>query len=41
MTVHQAREALARLTAGLGRPERDLVILGEGNTSLRVDEETF
>jgi rhamnose utilization protein RhaD (predicted bifunctional aldolase and dehydrogenase) len=29
------------LTAGLGRPERDFVILGEGNTSVRVDDESF
>lgn len=25
----------------LGEPERDLVILGEGNTSAKIDEETF
>ena len=37
----QARTDLATLTADLGRPERDLVILGEGNTSLRVDDDTF
>ena len=32
-SVDEARVALAKLTAGIGRPERDLVILGEGNTS--------
>lgn len=36
-----ARQELARLTAALGEPERDLVILGEGNTSMRVDAERF
>ncbi|TVR44803.1 MAG: class II aldolase/adducin family protein [Planctomycetota bacterium] len=37
----QTRQALARMTAALGEPHRDLVILGEGNTSMRVDEERF
>jgi rhamnose utilization protein RhaD (predicted bifunctional aldolase and dehydrogenase) len=36
-----ARQQLAKLTADLGRPDRDLVILGEGNTSCRVDDESF
>ena len=40
-SLTEARQQLAELTANLGRPERDLVILGEGNTSFRVDEETF
>ncbi len=32
---------LIQLSRDLGQPERKLVIIGEGNTSLRVDEETF
>jgi rhamnose utilization protein RhaD (predicted bifunctional aldolase and dehydrogenase) len=32
---------LVELSRSLGRPERDLVILGEGNTSVRLDEERF
>jgi rhamnose utilization protein RhaD (predicted bifunctional aldolase and dehydrogenase) len=32
---------LVELSRSLGRPERDLVILGEGNTSVRLDDETF
>ncbi len=32
---------LLNLSRELGRPENRLVILGEGNTSIRVDEETF
>ena len=32
---------LVGLSRSLGRPERDLVILGEGNTSVRLDEESF
>jgi len=35
------RATLAALTRDLGRPERDLVILGEGNTSIGVDDGTF
>ena len=37
-------EVLATLTAmsrSLGRPENDYVILGEGNTSARADDDTF
>ena len=34
-------EELVHLSRELGRPERKLVIIGEGNTSLRVDEQTF
>lgn len=34
-------EELTAMSARLGQPERDLVILGEGNTSARVDEEIF
>ena len=33
--------ALIDLSHELGREERDLAILGEGNTSVRLDEETF
>jgi len=33
--------ALLELSHELGREERDLAILGEGNTSCRLDEETF
>ena len=32
---------LVRLSRSLGRPERDLVVLGEGNTSAIVDGERF
>ena len=32
---------LVGLSRSLGRPERDLVILGEGNTSVRLDDESF
>jgi rhamnose utilization protein RhaD (predicted bifunctional aldolase and dehydrogenase) len=34
-------ERLVGLSRSLGRPERDLVILGEGNTSVRLDDESF
>ncbi len=34
-------EQLLKLTRALGAPERDYVILGEGNTSARADAETF
>lgn len=32
---------LVELSRSLGRPERDLAILGEGNTSVRLDDESF
>lgn len=32
---------LVRMSRNLGRPELDYVILGDGNTSARIDEETF
>ena len=32
---------LIELSRVLGRPERELVIMGEGNTSARIDERTF
>src|SRR5580658_9552578 len=39
---HAAKIALLlRLSRELGREERDLAILGEGNTSCRLDEDTF
>lgn len=34
-------EELIQLSRELGRPERNLVIIGEGNSSLRVDEKSF
>lgn len=34
-------EDLVQLSRELGRPERNLVIIGEGNTSYRADEESF
>ena len=34
-------KGLVGLSRFLGRPERDLVILGEGNTSVRLDDESF
>ena len=34
-------EELVGLSRSLGRPERDLVVLGEGNTSVRLDDESF
>lgn len=36
-----ARDALLALSHELGRPERDLAILGEGNASARVDADVF
>ncbi len=35
------RDALLQLSHELGQPEHRLAILGEGNTSAKVDEETF
>ncbi len=32
---------LIDLSRSLGRPDRDLAVLGEGNTSMRLDEESF
>jgi len=32
---------LVRMSANLGRPENEYVILGEGNTSAKIDERTF
>jgi rhamnose utilization protein RhaD (predicted bifunctional aldolase and dehydrogenase) len=37
----QKRDALIKLSHELGREDRGWAILGEGNTSIRVDPETF
>jgi len=37
----QLREELVEMSRVLGEPTADCVILGEGNTSARIDEETF
>ncbi len=37
----QLREELVKMSRVLGAPAADCVILGEGNTSARIDEETF
>lgn len=36
-----APETLIQMSRALGQPERRYVIIGEGNTSLRADDETF
>ncbi|HWD40442.1 MAG TPA: class II aldolase/adducin family protein [Fimbriimonas sp.] len=36
-----ALQAAVRLARALGRPDRDLAILAEGNTSARVDDQSF
>jgi rhamnose utilization protein RhaD (predicted bifunctional aldolase and dehydrogenase) len=41
MSTNEKRESLIRLARELGREERGWAILGEGNASARVDEETF
>ena len=40
-TVHEVRGRLLALSHELGREERKLAILGEGNTSARVGDDTF
>ena len=40
-TPEEVLEKLTALSHYLGDPDRDLAILGEGNTSARVDEDTF
>ncbi|HLJ56065.1 MAG TPA: class II aldolase/adducin family protein [Chthonomonadaceae bacterium] len=40
-TADEILEQLTALSHFLGDPARDLAILGEGNTSARLDEETF
>jgi len=37
----QLLEELVEMSRKLGEPAADCVILGEGNTSARIDEETF
>lgn len=37
----KALESLIELTRALGEPRLDYVIVGEGNTSLRLDEDSF
>jgi len=39
--ISQAIDQLVAMSRHLGEPQRDYVILGEGNTSARADEETF
>jgi len=41
MSSLERLEELTRLSLELGDPARDLVILAEGNTSARIDEDTF
>jgi len=38
---HETLQQLIWMSRELGRPELDYVILGEGNTSARIDDETF
>jgi rhamnose utilization protein RhaD (predicted bifunctional aldolase and dehydrogenase) len=40
-TVEATLGELVRLTRAIGRPERDFVVLAEGNTSTRLDDGTF
>lgn len=41
MDAREALEKLVYMSRELGRPEWDCVILGEGNTSAKIDEQTF
>jgi rhamnose utilization protein RhaD (predicted bifunctional aldolase and dehydrogenase) len=41
MSNHSILETLVGMSRRLGEPDRDLVILGDGNTSARIDDETF
>ena len=41
MSTKGILEQLVELSNNLGQPEYDYVILGEGNTSGRADEQTF
>ena len=41
MSKTEALEELVRMSRNLGRPDRDWVILGEGNTSAKIDGESF
>lgn len=39
--AHEILEQLIALSRNLGEPTRDYVIIGEGNTSARIDHESF
>jgi rhamnose utilization protein RhaD (predicted bifunctional aldolase and dehydrogenase) len=39
--MNDTLDLLVQMTRALGEPERDYVIIGEGNTSYRSDDETF
>lgn len=41
MGKQEVLDQLVSMSCNLGLPERDCVILGEGNTSARVDEKTY
>lgn len=41
MTVEERLDELVRLACEVGRPERDLVVLAEGNVSALLDDGTF
>ena len=41
MPSNDILDQLVKLSNNLGQPENDYVILGEGNTSARVDDQTF
>lgn len=41
MDKQKVLEELVRMSANLGRPENDYVILGEGNTSAKIDGNSF
>ena len=38
---HEVLRRLVAMSRDLGQPEKDYVILSEGNTSARIDETTF
>ncbi len=40
-TKQQVLQALLEMSHRIGEPERDLVILGEGNTSAKIDDTSF
>lgn len=40
-TDPQRLDELVELSLELGEPERDLAILAEGNTSARIDDQSF
>lgn len=41
MSAQETLQALLEMTQTLGEPARELVIIGEGNTSSRIDEDSF